>query len=130
MRRTVPFALLLSACSMAHAADAPYTARYSTCMDQSGGVTYDMLDCINEEFKTQDTRLNDAYRTLRTQLSAERKTALQAVQRLWIQYRDANCSFYNDPEGGPLHRVMANECMLRETAERAKELEQLADGHG
>lgn len=130
MRKTaLPF-LLLGACSFAHANEELYTSRFSACMDRSGGVTIEMLDCIAEELTTQDARLNEAYKTLRSQMSSERKKALQAAQRLWIQYRDANCAFYYDPEGGSLHRVMANECMLQETAQRAKELETLADGHG
>lgn len=119
---------LLLVASSVQGNDALYRAQFSTCMDRSGGVTYAMLDCIAEELDTQDARLNGAYQTLRSSLSAERKKALQAAQRLWIQYRDASCAFYNDPEGGTLQRVMANECMLRETAERAKELQTLSDG--
>jgi uncharacterized protein YecT (DUF1311 family) len=128
MRTIVLPTALLAACSLVHANDALYTAQYSSCMDRSGGVTYEVLDCIAEELKTQDARLNGAYQKLRSPLSAERKKALLTAQRLWIQYRDANCAFYNDPEGGTLQRVLANECMLRETAERAKELETLSDG--
>lgn len=127
MRRLALSALLLGICTITHANDELYTARFSTCMNQAGGITADMLDCIGEELNTQDARLNGAYQKLRSQLSAERKQSLQSAQRLWIQYRDANCGFYNDPEGGTLHRVMASDCMLRETAERAKELEGLAD---
>lgn len=130
MRKTALPLLLLGACSIAHANEELYTSSYSACMDRAGGVTIEMLDCIAEELNTQDARLNGAYQQLRSQLSAERKKELQVVQRQWIQYRDANCQFYHDPEGGTLHRVMANECMLRETAERAKELETLANGFG
>ena len=126
--RTTLLALLLLTTVITHANEALYTAQYSTCMDRSGGVTYAMLECIAEELNTQDARLNGAYQALRAALSAERKQSLLSAQRLWIKYRDANCAFYNDPEGGTLQRVMANECMLRETAERAKELETLSNG--
>jgi len=127
MRHSILPTLLLSACSLAQANDALYTAQYSRCMDQADGVTYPMLDCIADEMKTQDARLNGAYQALRGSLSAERKQALLTAQRLWIKYRDANCDFYNDPEGGSYQRLLANECMLRETAERAKELETLSE---
>jgi uncharacterized protein YecT (DUF1311 family) len=130
MRRLALFAVLLGTCTITHANDELYTARFSSCMDQAGGVTVEMLGCIGEELNTQDARLNGAYQKLRSQLSAERQKALQAAQRLWIQYRDANCDFYHDPEGGTLHRVMAADCRLRETAERAKELEGLAEVYG
>ena len=127
MRRLALSAVLLGTCTITHANDEIYTERLATCMNEADGVTAGMLDCIGEELNTQDARLNGAYQKLRSQLSVERKTALQGAQRLWIQYRDANCDFYNDPEGGTLHRVMASDCMLRETAERAKELEGLAE---
>ncbi|MFA9204714.1 MAG: lysozyme inhibitor LprI family protein, partial [Flavobacteriales bacterium] len=57
-------------------------------------------------------------------LSNDRKTKLRDVQRKWIAYRDANCQFYADPDGGSLARVEANACMLRMTAARAEELAQ------
>ena len=127
MRRLALSAVLLGLCTITHANDELYTARFSSCMDQAGGVTVEMLDCIGEELNTQDARLNGAYQKLKSQLSAERRKALQGAQRLWIQYRDANCDFYLDPEGGTLHQVLAADCVLQETAERAKELEGLAE---
>ncbi|MDA1379611.1 lysozyme inhibitor LprI family protein [Plesiomonas shigelloides subsp. oncorhynchi] len=73
--------------------------KYARCMDESGGVTASMLDCIGEETMTQDARLNGAYKKLGSQLAPDRKKQLVAAQRLWIQYRDANCRFYADPDG-------------------------------
>jgi uncharacterized protein YecT (DUF1311 family) len=52
---------------------------------------------------------------------------LVEAQRAWIKFRDANCGFYADPEGGSAARVTANECFLNATADRAKELRLLAD---
>lgn len=119
--------LLLLTSSFAHAGDDLYTGRYSICMDASGGVTVEMLNCIDEELTSQDARLNGAYKRLGTQVTSARKQQLLAAQRLWIQYRDANCRFYADPDGGTLAGIGANECVLRETASRAKELENLAE---
>jgi len=48
---------------------------------------------------------------------------LQEAQRAWIKYRDTNCDFYYDPDGGTLARVNANSCMMTSTADRARELE-------
>ena len=109
--------------SMACSAQTTYTGGYAACMDQSNGITSNMLDCIGEELEKQDARLNSAYRTLTSQLNAERKQQLVAAQRLWIQYRDANCQFYADPEGGTLATLSANQCVLDETSQRASELE-------
>ena len=53
---------------------------------------------------------------------------LLAAQRAWITYRDANCSFYFDPDGGTIARVNSNSCFMSATATRAKELETLQSG--
>ena len=82
-----------------------------------------MLDCIGTETTTQDARLNGAYKKLATQLTPNRKKQLLTAQRLWIQYRDANCKFYADPDGGTMATVNASDCVLQATAARAKELE-------
>jgi len=56
-------------------------------------------------------------------LTEERKSTLKTAQRLWIKYREANCGFYYDPDGGSMARINANDCFMTSTAERAKELE-------
>jgi len=97
--------------------------QYSACMDASGGVTVVMLDCITTETEHQDSRLNRAYKDVMDQLSTERKQQLRQAQRLWIKYRDANCGFYADPDGGTLASVSASDCIRSETTARANELE-------
>jgi len=92
-------------------------------MESSSGVTINMLECIDAEAKRQDLRINKAYKIAMDQLSPERKKQLQQAQRAWINYRDANCQFYFDPDGGSLARVSANDCFMSATATRAKELE-------
>lgn len=116
------------AASSAQARDTVYSDAYAACMDASGGVTASMIDCIGNEYALQDAALNAAYAALRAALPAERRAQLQAVQRAWIAYRDANCGFYADPDGGTLARVAANDCLLRETATRAAELRGLLPG--
>ena len=59
------------------------------------------------------------------EVPSPRKKQLQEAQRSWINYRDANCAFYDDPDGGTLARVNANSCMMTATADRANELERL-----
>jgi hypothetical protein len=56
------------------------------------------------------------------ELTTERKNALIEAQRNWIKFRDTNCGFYADPEGGSAARLTAHECILNATAQRAKEL--------
>lgn len=54
------------------AEDVPLSKTYSQCMEQSGGVTAAMVECITAEYKRQDTRLNQAYKALSKDLSAPR----------------------------------------------------------
>ena len=123
------FVLLLSLCcisQIAFAGDIGLTKQYSVCMDKSGGVTSNMIDCIVDETNRQDVRLNKVYKAFMAELSAERRKQLQTAQRAWITYRDANCNFYFDPDGGTIARVNSNSCFMSETATRAKELETLS----
>ena len=111
----------------ASAAEAGSSKQFSTCMDKSGGITSSMIECIVTEEKLQDVRLNKAYKALSANLPPDRKKQLLEAQRAWIKFRDANCSFYNDPDGGSMARVGANDCLMRATTERARELEALVE---
>lgn len=101
-----------------------YSHSYEACM-QKAFSTLDIVTCISNEYERQDQRLNDNYQQLRSQLSSERRAQLLTAQRAWITYKEANCSFYADPEGGTMARINANSCLLSETTQRADELENL-----
>ncbi|MGR9014334.1 MAG: lysozyme inhibitor LprI family protein [Gammaproteobacteria bacterium] len=105
------------------AADDDLSQAFSTCMDQAGGVTQAMIECMGTETERQDLRLNKAYKDVMDGLAPERKKQLQAAQRLWLKYRKANCDFYYDPDGGTIAGVIASDCFMSATAARAKELE-------
>ena len=101
---------------IATAADREMTQEYSTCLEKSNGVTVEMINCILAETRRQDARLNENYKRLLSKLATERKNLLVEAQRAWIRFRDANCGFYADPEGGSAARVAANECFLNSPA--------------
>jgi uncharacterized protein YecT (DUF1311 family) len=111
--------------AVAHDDDTLYSPAYGACIKASGGVTFDMADCIRGELVVQDRKLNEAYRALQKTLKKERRDQLTKAQRAWIAFRDANCDFQFDPEGGSMARLNAEYCMLSTTAHRAKELEAL-----
>lgn len=111
---------------LAAAQDIGLTKQFSVCVDKSNGVTSNMIDCLEAESKRQGTRLNKAYKELMDQVSAQRKKQLRLAQDAWMTYRDENCEFYYDPEGGTIAAVNANDCFMSATAARAKELETLA----
>jgi uncharacterized protein YecT (DUF1311 family) len=109
------------------AADREMTQEYSSCLEKSNGATVAMINCMLAETRRQDARLNEVYKRLISKLATERKNALIEAQRAWIKFRDANCGFYADPEGGSSARMAANECILNATADRAKELRLLTN---
>lgn len=105
------------------AAAPSYSRDYETCADTSEGVTGTILDCIAREHARQDRRLNQAYRATLAALPAARRRALTAAQRAWLGFRDAECAYVGDPEGGQAADIARNECVLRMTAERADALD-------
>ena len=112
----------LIAPAAAQTSAAPLSATFQTCLDKSGGVTFEMRECISAEYERQDLLLNRNYQALMADLTPERKKQLQSAQRLWIQYRDANCQFYADPDGGTMAAIAAADCGLQMTADRVREL--------
>jgi len=108
---------------VAYADDLGLSKKFSKCMDKSDGVTVEMLGCIAAETKLQDARLNKVYKDVIVELSEPRKKELRDAQRAWIKYRDANCKFYNDPDGGTMASVRSSDCFMMTTASRVKELE-------
>jgi uncharacterized protein YecT (DUF1311 family) len=120
----ISLALLLGA-RLAASADREMTKEHSACLEKANGVTAEMINCMLAETILQDARLNENYKKLLSKLATERKTALIEAQRAWIKFRDANCGFYANPEGGSTARMAASECILNATADRAKELQLL-----
>jgi len=118
------FGLLVNVAPVA-AADKDMSKKYLTCIDKSNGVTSEMLDCISAEHERQDARLNDNYKRLMSKLSPKRKEELLEAQRAWVKFRDANCRFYYDPQGGSAAHLAGTDCMLQATADRATELKNL-----
>jgi uncharacterized protein YecT (DUF1311 family) len=81
-----------------------------------------MVECLKEKTAQWDKRLNAAYQKAQGGAGNAQRDQLRAAQRLWIQYRDANCLYYGMGEG-TIARLEAGECMRSMTEARAKELE-------
>ena len=88
--------------------DIGLTPALDQCLDKAAGVTTEMVNCIGAETEIQDKRLNAAYKQALAALTPARQKELQVVQRLWLQYRDANCKFAFDPDGGTMAHVESN----------------------
>lgn len=101
-----------------------YSPDYDQCMDDSQGVTVNMLDCIGAEIDQQDARLNQAYVMVMRPLPKAKKGVLRQLQRTWIKRHDAKCKRDADAEGGgSLAGIIYSSCFLDETIKRTIFLE-------
>jgi uncharacterized protein YecT (DUF1311 family) len=106
------------------AVEARYTPGFQKCLDSPEGMsTMGMIDCIGAELTIQDGRLNAQYRKSMADLYPRQKAKLQAAERAWVAYRDAECASYQDEDWGTLSRITANQCELQMTVERLIALE-------
>ena len=91
--------------------------------DQScDGSTYEIVQCLKAKTAQWDKRMTIAYQRMLNAGEPKQREQLRVAQRLWIQYRDANCLYYGLGEG-TIARIDAGDCMLRITQSRALELE-------
>jgi uncharacterized protein YecT (DUF1311 family) len=88
------------------------------------GNTFQMVECLKAKTAAWDKRLNVAYQKAVQDAQPAQRDQLRTAQRLWIQYRDANCLYYGLGEG-TIARLDAGECMRSMTEARAREFEGL-----
>jgi uncharacterized protein YecT (DUF1311 family) len=81
-----------------------------------------VVECVQAKTNAADQRLNAAYKALQARIEANQRQPLLAAQRLWVQYRDANCGFYGTKDGS-IRQVQGAECIRSMTEDRAHELE-------
>ncbi|TVT67973.1 MAG: DUF1311 domain-containing protein [Pseudomonas sp.] len=96
-------------------------------MDESGGVTMNMLDCMGSETEQQDARLNQNYKAAMQALDKGQQNQLRDAQRLWINFRDADCALLASLTGGSIDRINSASCFLDMTKQRADGLERLVE---
>jgi uncharacterized protein YecT (DUF1311 family) len=89
------------------------------CSDRDS--TPEIVQCLGAQAAEWDRQLNTAYQKLLASVPARQRDSLRAAQRLWVQYRDANCQYYALGEG-TIARIEAAECRRSMTESRAKEL--------
>jgi uncharacterized protein YecT (DUF1311 family) len=86
-------------------------------------TTAELRSCFAPARDVADSGLDGAYKEIRARLDGEDATRLNLAQRLWIQYRDANCTAererYADGTAAPVVYLACLEAMTRA---RTKEL--------
>jgi uncharacterized protein YecT (DUF1311 family) len=118
-------ALSAAPAAFAQSEEPRMSAQFEQCVKRAGGATFPTIECMSEEHKRWDAELNQQYRAIRARLDGARRNGFDAAQHAWLGFRDANCSFYNDPNGGTIARLNANSCMLEMTARRVIELRRI-----
>lgn len=101
-----------------------YGAEYETC---SRSTTVGIVQCVDQAGEKWDRRLNESYKALMKRSESDQNAALKKAQRLWIAYRDANCSFYA-ANGGSIGQIDAFECIRAMTKARTCEIDSVNRG--
>ncbi|HAP24918.1 MAG TPA: urease-associated protein [Achromobacter sp.] len=92
--------------------------------DQAATQT-DMNLCADQAYRQSDAELNAAYKeaTERLKNSKDALTQLQAAQKAWLFFRDAECAFSSTGvTGGSAYPMVLSMCLDKLTKARTKEL--------
>lgn len=80
-------------------------------------------NCFIAASKAADNKLNATYTRIREMLSSDEQKDLQEAQRLWLRFRDANCSAERNLYGsGTAAPMVYAACMEADTRQRTAEL--------
>ncbi|MGB0063571.1 MAG: lysozyme inhibitor LprI family protein [Terracidiphilus sp.] len=84
----------------------------------------DWKACIGAAYERADAELNQYYRRIETLETGTDLTNLKDAQRLWIQFRDANCEaeyeLYQGGSAAPTVKIACLEAMTRHRTEELK----------
>ncbi len=92
--------------------------------DQSSTQT-DMNLCADQAYRKSDADLNAAYQEATTRLKDDKDAAtrLQAAQKAWLFFRDAECAFSAaGATGGSAYPMVLSTCLDALTQARTKQL--------
>jgi uncharacterized protein YecT (DUF1311 family) len=121
MRSGQIFTFLLIALSCGSVHSQQMNATDAPCKDKV--ITVESANCLYAAWKKADLQLNSTYSGIRRVLEPSEMESLRSAQRLWLQFRDANCAaekaLYN---GGTAVTPVFNACMEAMTRRRNAEL--------
>jgi uncharacterized protein YecT (DUF1311 family) len=114
--------ILIIAAAMVAVAAGAHAGNQGEPEQSCDGNTFEMVECLKARTAQWDKRMTIAYQKAMKDAGEKQREQLRSAQRLWIQYRDANCLYYGLGEG-TIARIEAGECMRNMTRARAEELE-------
>lgn len=90
---------------------------------QGPGSNAEETQCFISASNNADTEMNQMYNRVRKVLGAEEQEELQVAQRLWLQFRDANCAAERGLYGrGTAAPMVYAACFEADTRQRTAEL--------
>jgi uncharacterized protein YecT (DUF1311 family) len=96
-------------------------AKDAPCQGPSSNA--EETQCFISASRNADTEMNQMYNRVRKVLGAEEQEELQVAQRLWLQFRDANCAAERDLYGrGTAAPMVYAACIEADTRQRTAEL--------
>lgn len=91
--------------------------------DCTNGSQMDLNMCAAQSYQVADKALNETYQLLLTKIDTSQQEKLREAQRLWISFRDTECTFETSAtEGGSIHGMMYTSCIQHLTEDRTKQL--------
>lgn len=125
-------ALLCACFFQVNAAEAPASPEDIAQQKQEhcgDGNMLQMSLCMSREARESDDRLNLVYAGLMKALA--KPHSLQAAQRRWIAFRDAECKLRTEAtQGGSIHNFSVNLCRMQLTEQRIATLEDIRPCNG
>ncbi len=88
------------AASIGLLASAVHAGDQSDPVQSCDGNTFQMVECLEAQTAQCDKRMTIAYQQALKDAGPQQREQLRAAQRLWIQYRDANCLYYGGAFSG------------------------------
>jgi len=92
------------------------------------GNTREIVECLIAKTAEFQKRVDAAYKQALEDAGPKQREKLVEAQRLWTQFRDANCEYY-DLGPGTISSIEAGYCMKDLTQTRALELESKTERH-
>ena len=114
--------LLLAAQAAAASPAAQATNKPHADCNKTAATTYEITMCFHGDHVRAEKRMNRAYRAVLSRVEGEERAKLEASQRAWMRYREADCDFYAR-DGGSLEDANLGACRGYLDNVRAKDLE-------
>jgi uncharacterized protein YecT (DUF1311 family) len=89
----------------------------------AGSSTAEQAQCFAMAYQEADKKLNEVYGRVLKTLAPDDQQALAAAERLWIQFRDANCAVEHGLyKGGSAAPMVLTACLEALTRQRGEDL--------